>query len=90
MDPAQGQFGFVPPAQGDVSPALGFQRDDNPTPGKNRIHIDFHTSNRAATVQGLVADGATLVAEHQMGDESWTVLADPDGNQFCVAQQSEH
>ncbi|HEY0218111.1 MAG TPA: VOC family protein [Cellulomonas sp.] len=68
-------------------PTLAFQKVTDPTPGKNRIHLDLHVPDRAATAQELIADGATLVAEQQMPGFCWTVLADPDGNQFCLAQE---
>lgn len=65
---------------------LGFQKVDDPTPGKNRLHLDLHVdTDLDQVVQELVDAGATLVGER--GDESfrWVTLADPQGNQFCVA-----
>ena len=53
---------------------------------KNRLHIDLapHTSDdRDALIAGLVDRGATEVDVGQ-GDVGWTVLADPEGNEFCV------
>ncbi len=54
---------------------------------KNRLHIDLapHTSqDRNAEISRLLEMGATL-AEIGQGDElPWTVLADPEGNEFCV------
>lgn len=67
---------------------LGFQRVQEPTSGKNRVHVDLQTPDLPAEVERLVADGATLVDRHTEGDLSWTVLADPDGNQFCVSQHA--
>ena len=67
---------------------LGFQRVESPTPGKNRVHLDLQAPDVAAEVERLVADGATLVAQHAEQGLSWTVLADPDGNQFCVSQHA--
>jgi len=68
-------------------PVLAFQKVPDPTPGKNRIHLDLTVEDRPAAAAALIADGATAVAEHSMGEFSWTVLADPDGNQFCLAQR---
>lgn len=70
-----------------AGPTLAFQRVPDPTPGKNRVHLDLHVPDRHATAAGLLADGATLVAERAEHGFAWTVLADPDGNQFCVAQE---
>lgn len=55
---------------------------------KNRLHIDLapHTSqDRDAEIEALLAAGATRVDVGQDDDEvTWTVLADPEGNEFCV------
>jgi predicted enzyme related to lactoylglutathione lyase len=76
---------FVVVANGD-GPRLGFQRVDDPTPGKNRVHIDFAAADLAAEVTRLVALGATETGRHDFGaDFRWVVLADPAGNAFCVA-----
>ncbi|MBO0925446.1 VOC family protein [Cellulomonas sp. zg-ZUI199] len=67
-------------------PALGFQKVDVPTPGKNRVHLDLEAPDAQAAVAELVAAGATRVADHGEPDGfSWAVLADPHGNQFCVS-----
>ncbi len=65
---------------------LAFGRVGEPTPGKNRVHVDLATDDRPTEVARLVALGATLVAEHRVPGLAWTVLADPEGNQFCVAE----
>lgn len=67
------------------APVLGFQKVDDPTPGKNRIHLDLTTTDVDAEVDSLVGAGATRIAEHAIGDFAWVTLADPDGNQFCVS-----
>ncbi|KON72154.1 hypothetical protein M768_16980 [Cellulosimicrobium cellulans F16] len=84
VDESDGWFLEVVPAEGVTAPVLGFQRVEDPTPGKNRLHLDLGTSDREADVAALVADGATFVAEHTMPGFRWAVLADPQGNQFCV------
>jgi hypothetical protein len=74
---------------GSLPVILSFQKVDDPTPGKNRVHLDLVTDDLDAEVDRLLGDGATLVARR--GDESfrWVTLADPHGNQFCVAQTGE-
>ncbi|MCD9154054.1 VOC family protein [Aeromicrobium duanguangcaii] len=64
---------------------LGFQKVDDPTPGKNRLHLDVVTDDLAAEVERLRAAGAGVVAER--GDDSfrWVTMTDPAGNEFCVA-----
>jgi hypothetical protein len=54
---------------------------------KNRLHIDLapHTSQeRDAEIAALIARGARRVDVGQSPDATWTVLADPEGNEFCV------
>jgi len=67
-------------------PRLGFQKVDDPTPGKNRVHLDFGAPDVDAEVARLKSAGATEVGRHSIGDSfRWVTLADPAGNAFCVA-----
>lgn len=54
---------------------------------KNRLHLDFRPDDRDAEVERLLALGARRADVGQQGDESWVVLADPEGNEFCVLGQ---
>lgn len=67
-------------------PRLGFQRVGEPTPGKNRLHLDLTAPDRELEVERLLAEGALEVARHEFPDFAWVVLSDPEGNQFCVSQ----
>lgn len=51
--------------------------------GKNRLHLDFRPTDQAAEVRRLTALGATRVDVGQQ-QQTWVVLADPEGNEFCV------
>jgi hypothetical protein len=51
--------------------------------GKNRLHIDLDPDDREAEVERLIGLGASR-ADIGQGDVSWTVLTDPEGNEFCV------
>lgn len=66
-----------------VAPDLLFLRVDDPTPGKVRLHIDLRPQDQAAEVARAEAMGATRVDIGQ-GEPTWVVLADPDGNEFCI------
>ncbi len=68
---------------------LGFQQVGDPTPGKNKVHLDFTVADRPGTVAGLIDRGAARVSAPADDAVGWTVLADPDGNQFCVADRSD-
>jgi predicted enzyme related to lactoylglutathione lyase len=86
-DPFGGSFFLV---RGGTLPAgLAFQLVEDPTPGKNRIHLDLSAPDLDAEVARLTAAGATLVAGR--GDESfrWVTLADPQGNEFCVSSAAD-
>jgi hypothetical protein len=55
---------------------------------KNRVHLDLTTEavDRDAEITRLIALGAQRVDIGQTGGESWVVLADPEGNEFCVVR----
>ena len=50
---------------------------------KNRIHLDLKPTDQAAEVERVKGLGATEVDIGQ-GDVTWVVLADPEGNEFCI------
>lgn len=50
---------------------------------KNRVHLDLRPDDQAAEVARARSLGAVPVDIGQ-GDESWVVLADPEGNEFCI------
>ncbi|PRY42569.1 VOC family protein [Umezawaea tangerina] len=75
---------LAPSAEGAVQ--VGLQRVESVTPGKNRVHFDMQVPDRAAEVSRLVELGASEIGEHTVPGLTWTVLADPEGNQFCVGQ----
>jgi hypothetical protein len=52
---------------------------------KNRVHLDMHAQDREADVARLVGLGATRLGDHDEHGTRWTVLADVEGNEFCVA-----
>ena len=58
---------------------------------KNRVHLDITTSteDRDQEIERLLALGAQRADIGQTGKESWTVLADPEGNEFCVIRPKE-
>ena len=76
-----------PPAgspQDGVSPDLLFVRVPERKAGKNRLHLDLRPKDQAAEVARLEALGARRTDVGQGPDVTWVVLADPDGNEFCV------
>lgn len=66
------------------TPVLGFQRVPDPTPGKNRVHLDGGGADREALVHHLCGLGATEHETRTVPGLTWTVMTDPEGNYFCV------
>ena len=84
-----GQYAGVKPPPGDPRGGLPiiFQRVPESKVVKNRAHVDLAAVDRAAEVERLAGLGATIVREVDDGPGlRWTVMADPAGNEFCVAQ----
>lgn len=54
---------------------------------KNRVHVDLTADDREAETRRLVELGAARVGDHDEWGAVWTVLTDPEGNEFCVGQR---
>ncbi len=67
----------------DRLPGMIFEPVTEPKRGKNRLHLDFRPDDQDAEVDRLIALGASRVDIGQ-GEVPWVVLADPEGNEFCV------
>jgi catechol 2,3-dioxygenase-like lactoylglutathione lyase family enzyme len=65
-------------------PGIEFVRAESLQRGKSRLHIDLSPADQADEVTRLVGLGARPVDVGQPADVSWVVLADPEGNEFCV------
>ncbi|HEX2049967.1 MAG TPA: VOC family protein [Actinomycetota bacterium] len=67
-------------------PRLYFQRVPEPKVAKNRVHLDVGVADMDAEVARLTALGARVVRAPEVSayGETWTVLTDPEGNEFCV------
>lgn len=69
-----------------ASITLAFQQVDEPTEGRNRLHIDFGAGDAAAARARILELGGRELEQHEIEGFAWTVFADPEGNEFCVAQ----
>jgi hypothetical protein len=77
---------FVLVAGGTLPAQLAFQKVADPTPGKNKVHLDIHTDDDLdAEVSRWTDAGATSLGRRNAGDFVWVTLTDPDGNEFCIA-----
>ncbi|MDQ1047784.1 VOC family protein [Streptomyces sp. V4I2] len=78
------------PYEKDSGTGLGrrllFQRVPEAKTGKNRLHVDLHPGEgrRAAEVERLTGLGASVLREVKEPSGEWVVMADPEGNEFCV------
>jgi catechol 2,3-dioxygenase-like lactoylglutathione lyase family enzyme len=74
---------------GGAAPTLVFGPVPDPTPGKARLHIDLSATDRDQEdeLARLLELGATPADVGQTGEESWHVLADPEGNVFCLLRR---
>jgi hypothetical protein len=64
-----------------------FQRVPEAKTVKNRVHLDVSVpADAGAVVAGLIDRGATKLYDGQQGPHTWVTLADPEGNEFCVAE----
>jgi glyoxalase superfamily protein len=63
--------------------AIDFLRVPEAKSGKNRLHLDLRTTDRAEATDQAIALGATRADDVYDGGE-WQVLRDPEGNEFCL------
>ncbi|MDQ6709240.1 MAG: VOC family protein [Candidatus Dormibacteraeota bacterium] len=78
--PEHGEWWLEP---GGNHPDLLFQKVPEAKSGKNRIHLDLRPEDQYVEVERLIGLGARRIDIGQK-DVSWVVLADPEGNEFCV------
>jgi catechol 2,3-dioxygenase-like lactoylglutathione lyase family enzyme len=81
-----GRFAAVRrPEEGGPGPAmLHFQAVPEPKEAKNRLHFDLISEDVSGEVLRLERLGATVMTQTNDFDDEWVVMADPEGNEFCV------
>jgi hypothetical protein len=72
-----------------AAPSILLLRSDDPKLGKNRLHFDICPveTTQSDEVERLIKLGARR-ADIGQGDRSWVVMADPEGNEFCVMSRA--
>jgi catechol 2,3-dioxygenase-like lactoylglutathione lyase family enzyme len=68
----------------DAEPRLFLQQVPEPKAGKNRAHMDVEVLDERSAVDRLLQLGARVLWREDFRTHHWTVLADPEGNEFCV------
>jgi hypothetical protein len=74
------------PGEHDNDQTWMFVKVPEPKVAKNRMHLDVTARDPEAEAARLVELGATRVADMDEYGYTWTVMTDPEGNEFCVAK----
>jgi len=74
------------PVERDHDPTWIFTKVSEPKIAKNRMHLDVTAPDPEVEVARFVELGATRVADMAEYGYTWTVMTDPEGNEFCVAK----
>ncbi|MFY9887422.1 MAG: VOC family protein [Streptosporangiaceae bacterium] len=69
---------------GAAEPRIFLQQVPEAKVAKNRVHMDLEVPDESAAVSCLTGLGARVLWREDFGTHYWTVLADPEGNEFCV------
>jgi len=69
------------------APNISFQARERRRPNRNWMHLDLYADDATREVERLLALGATRYPWRYRPGADFTVLADPDGNLFCVVQK---
>jgi hypothetical protein len=68
---------------------ISFQKVPEPKTVKNRVHLDFAAADEEATAEWIESLGATRRWVSSDPDDPFVVLADPEGNEFCVIRAAD-
>lgn len=74
---------FTTPLDGG-SIRLAFQQVDETKVVKNRVHLDLSHDDPEQFVETVLALGGSRVQDHEIDGFGWSILQDPEGNEFCV------
>lgn len=66
---------------------LAFQLVPEDKLTKNRLHLDLVHEDPSALIATVEELGGSRIEEHQFGNFAWTVMADPEGNEFCISPE---
>ena len=82
---SEGAYVALVPQEG-TGPVVLLQRVPEPKTGKNRVHLDLKVPDVEATATRLEELGARRLSDGALSElgSTWVVMADPEGNEFCV------
>jgi catechol 2,3-dioxygenase-like lactoylglutathione lyase family enzyme len=86
-DSSGGPYLSLDPAGGEGA-AILLQRVPEDKRGKNRVHLDLRTDDLESEVERVLGLGAVVLTGQPVSEDGWRwhILADPDGNEFCILQ----
>ena len=91
LDREDGAIEIGPPVAGfgGLQPTIILSPSSNPRAGRLPLHVDVNPvdQDQDAELERLLALGARPADVGQTGDEQWHVLADPEGNEFCLLRR---
>jgi len=73
----------------DQGMTIGFQKVPEGKVVKNRVHLDFAAEDEEATANEIEALGAKRLWVSENPDDPFVVLADPEGNEFCIVRDTD-
>lgn len=74
----------------DRTPGIAFQRVPETKAVKNRLHVDVDVADMDAAVARILELGGSIASEpRELDGYSWRVMADPEGNEFCVVPRDQ-
>ncbi|HEY7659786.1 MAG TPA: VOC family protein [Actinomycetota bacterium] len=78
----EGRFVFLRSAG--EAPAIGIQWVPEPKAGKNRMHVDLEVDDLEEWTRWVRRHGGSRIADRETAGVRWRVMADPEGNEFCL------
>jgi predicted enzyme related to lactoylglutathione lyase len=74
----------------DHTPGIAFQRVPEAKAVKNRLHVDVDVADMDAAVARILELGGSIASEpRELDGYRWRVMADPEGNEFCVVPRDD-
>ena|SRR5215469_13411431 len=68
---------------------LSLQLADTAVTARDQMHLDLYTNDQTGEVKRLVGLGAKIVRHNRHPDDDYVVMADPEGNEFCVCVEPD-
>ncbi|HEX7128029.1 MAG TPA: VOC family protein [Thermodesulfobacteriota bacterium] len=82
------EFVVLGPQDDADQPIVFLQRVPEPKVAKNRVHVDLRANDPVAEAERLCGFGATRLTDLLEQDGfTWLVMADPEGNEFCIGKE---